>query len=275
MVADAPDDKTQWLDPDPIMLGDVPSTDMTERAAKAAPFIKHLEKALGRKVLYYVGTDYPDLVTAFRANRVHVLILNTGSVVQSVRCEGYVPIAQPVDSQGNVGGSHMELIVPAKSTIKAPQDLRGHRLTFVDQRSNNGYKAPRAILAKEFGLLEGKDYSFDFSGRHDNSILGVANGSYEAASVANDIRARIEREGLIDPASIRVIYKSRIFPLPPWGVSNRLDPALVARVRDAMVSYRGPIGLLQVGDRFRAADFKNDWAAMRDISAASETANCK
>jgi len=269
MLADPPEDKTQWLDPDPIIVGDVPTTDMTARSERIAPFLRHLEKALGRKVTYFVAKDYSDLLAAYKANRVHIVNINTGSVEKEVRCHGYVTIAQPVDAKGNIDGSTMELIVPTQSTIKTPRDLKGRKITFVDESSNSGYKTPRAILAKEFGLEAGKDYNFDFSGRHDNSVMGITNGVYEAAATGSAVRINMLRDKLIDASALRVIYASKTFPNSPWGVSYRLNPALTTRLQNAIVTYSGPENALQYGNRFKAANYKSDWAFIRELSAAS------
>ena len=269
MVADSPQDKAQWLDPDPIVLGDVPTTDMAARAERAAPFIHHLEKALGRKVTYFLAKDYADLIAAYKSNRVHIVNINTGSVEKEVRCHGYVPIAQPIDAKGNIDGAQSELIVPANSPIKKVRDIKGHKLTFTEESSNSGYKTPRTILAKEFGLEAGRDYSVDFSGRHDNSILGVANGIYEAAVAGSSIRINLTRDKLLNPSSIRVVWASKTFPQSPWGISYLLNPALAKRLQDAVVSYSGPETALQYGNRFKPANYKSDWAYIREMTIAS------
>lgn len=269
LIADSPGDKSQWIDPDPIVLADVPTTDMQARAERATPFLRYLEKATGRKVTYFVARDLSDLLAAFKAQRVHLLILNTGSVEPTVRCNGFVPIAQPVDAAGNLGGYRMEIVVPANSAIKTARDLKGRKITFVDEHSNSGYKTPRTILAKEFGLEAGKDYSFEFSGRQDNSIMGIANGVYEAAAVASDLHENLVRDKLLNAAAVRIIYTSRTFPHSPWGVGHRLNPALVTRLRSAFLSYTGSVGALSGNSRFRAASYKADWEFMRELSAAS------
>ncbi len=276
MLADAPDDKSQWLDPDPIMLADVAGTDMYSHAARAAPFILHLEKILKRKVSYFAARDYSDLLLAFKANRVHLININTGSVEQEVHCNGFVPIAQPIDGAGNIAGYQMEIVVPAASAIKSVRDLKGQKITFVDENSASGYKVPRIILAREFGLEAGKDYSFEFSGRQDSSIMGATNGVYQAVAIASLFRQNLLRDKLIEASALRVIFVSKTLPHSPWGVSYRLNPALAKRLQEAIVSYDGPENVLQNGARFKVANYKTDWAFMRELSnAAGTTFNCK
>jgi hypothetical protein len=49
------------------------------------------------------------------------------------------------------------------------------------------FKAPSAILKGEFGLVAEVDFTPAYSGKHDNSILGVYNGDYEVAAIANSV----------------------------------------------------------------------------------------
>jgi phosphonate transport system substrate-binding protein len=270
MVADPPEDKSKWLDPDPIVLADVPTSDMTNRSTEIAPFLRHLEKALGRKVIVFAARDYPDLLAAFRSGQVHVLNINAGSVETAVRCYGFVPVAQPIDTSGKIAGYRMEMIVPAGSPIKQASDLRGHKIAFVDENSNSGYKIPRTILKQEFGLEAGRDYTSEFSGRHDNSVMGVANNIYEAAPVASSEREKLTASGMVDASTFRIIYTSKTFPQSPFGIDHRLNPALAARIRDAFVQYNGAMVFGSGSrDRFRPASYKTDWAFMREMSAAS------
>ena len=45
-------------------------------------------------------------------------------------------------------------------------------------------EAPAALLRDEFKLEAGRDYTPVFSGKHDNSVIGVANKDYPAAERA-------------------------------------------------------------------------------------------
>ncbi len=276
LLADAPADPRQWIDPDPLVMADVPTSDMTRRAARAEPFRLHLERLLQRRVSYFIARDYADLVTAFHAQRVHLLNVHTGSVEQEVVCGGYVPIAQPIEPGGELAGYRMEIVVPAGSPLRRVEDLKARTLTLVDERSASGYKLPRALLEREFRMRAGREYQVNFSGRHDNSIMGVANGLYEAAAVGSAVRTDLLRQKLLDPDSLRVIYTSPLLPHSPWGVSNRLKPQLVEQLRKALLAYDGPDHVLQSGSRFRAADYRRDWDFMRELNrSVGEQPSCR
>src|SRR5580765_4676319 len=105
-------------------------------------------------------------------------------------------------------GYEMEIITYPGSGIEKVQDLKGKKLAFTAETSNSGFKAPSAILKSEYGLEARKDFEPVFSGKHDNSVLGVANKDYPAAAVANEVMFRMFERKVVDKAKIRTIYKS-------------------------------------------------------------------
>ena len=111
----------------------------------------------------------------------------------------------------------MEIIVPADSPIKTPADLKGKKLAFTSPTSNSGFKAPSVLLESEFKLVAKRDFEPVFSGKHDNSVLGVANKDYDAAAIANEVMFRMFERKVVDKAKIRTIYKSETFPTTGYG----------------------------------------------------------
>jgi type IV pilus assembly protein PilM len=69
-----------------------------------------------------------------------------------------------------------------------------------------------AILRDKFKLEVGKDYEAVFSGKHDNSILGVANKDYPAAAVANSVLKRMIARGALKAEQVKTIFASESFP---------------------------------------------------------------
>ena len=143
----------------------------------------------------------------------------------------------------------MEIIVPADSPIKTPADLKGKKVAFTSPTSNSGFKAPSVLLESEFKLVAKRDYEPVFSGKHDNSVLGVANKDYEAAAIANEVMFRMFERKVVDKAKIRTIYKSETFPTTSYGVSHNLDPALAAKIRDGVLQL--PVGGLGAEGRIQ------------------------
>ncbi|MFB0951904.1 MAG: phosphate/phosphite/phosphonate ABC transporter substrate-binding protein [Rhodospirillales bacterium] len=171
-------------------------------------------------------------------------------------------------------------MVAADSPIKSPSGLKGKTLAFTSPTSNSGFKAPSAILKSRFSLLADKDFKTAFSGKHDNSILGVANKDYEAAAVANSVLKRMIDRKAVDASQIRSIYKSQTFPTTGYGHAHDLHPAVVAKIKQAFFTFPWEGSELKKEFKkegsFISIHHKSDWAVIRQIDAANGvTYDCK
>ena len=82
-----------------------------------------------------------------------------------------------------------------------------------------------------------RDFDPVYSGKHDNSILGVANKDYTAASVANTVITRMVARDVIKADQVVSLYKSETFPTTGYGTAHNLTPELTEKIRDAFFSF--------------------------------------
>ena len=272
LVADAPTDPKQFVNPSTIIFAYTPVEDPAVYAKTWDGFLRHMEKLTGKKVVFFPVQSNAAQIEAMRSGRLHVAGFNTGSNPIAVNCAGFVPVAI-MGSQNGEFGYEMEIIVPADSAIKTPADLKGKKLAFTSPTSNSGFKAPSAILKADFNLEAERDFTPMFSGKHDNSVLGVANKDYDAASIANEVMKRMVERKVVDPAKIRSIYKSETFPTTGYGYAHNLDPKLVDKVKEAFFTFPWEGSALKAEfkeqDRFVPITYKKDWSVIRKIDAAT------
>jgi len=272
LVADAPTDPKQFVNPSTIIFAYTPVEDPAVYAKTWDGFLRHMEKLTGKKVVFFPVQSNAAQIEAMRSGRLHVAGFNTGSNPIAVNCAGFVPVAI-MGSQNGEFGYEMEIIVPADSAIKTPADLKGKKLAFTSPTSNSGFKAPSAILKADFNLEAERDFTPVFSGKHDNSVLGVANKDYDAASIANEVMKRMVERKVVDPAKIRSIYKSETFPTTGYGYAHNLDPKLVDKVKEAFFTFPWEGSALKAEfkeqDRFVPITYKKDWSVIRKIDAAT------
>ncbi|MEO0619785.1 MAG: phosphate/phosphite/phosphonate ABC transporter substrate-binding protein [Pseudomonadota bacterium] len=278
-IADLPLDESKWVDPSTIIFSYTPVEDPAVYAKVWDGFIKHMSEVTGKKVVFFPVQSYAAQYEAMRSGRLHIAGVNTGGNPVAVSCAGMVPFAMMASKDGSFG-YEMEIIVPADSKIQAPADLKGKTLAFTSPTSNSGFKAPSAILKSSFSLEADKDFKTTFSGKHDNSILGVANNDYEAAAVANSVLKRMIARNAVDPTKIRSIYKSQTFPTTGYGHAHNLHPAVAAKVKQAFFTFDWDGSDLQKEfkkeGRFVAIHHKSDWAVIRQIDAANGVSyDCK
>jgi phosphonate transport system substrate-binding protein len=172
MIADIPTEASEWVDPPTLIFAYTPVEDPAVYADVWADFLAHMEGITGKPVQFFPVQSNAAQIEAMRAGRLHVAGFNTGSNPLAVACAGFRPFAMMASSDGSFG-YEMEIITYPGSGIESIEDIKGRTMAFTAETSNSGFKAPSALLAAEFGLEAGVDFTAAFSGAHDNSILGV------------------------------------------------------------------------------------------------------
>lgn len=275
LVADSPTNAKDWVDPATLVFAYTPVEDPAVYAKVWDGFIKHMEKTTGKKVQFFPVQSNAAQLEAMRAGRLHVAGFNTGSNPIAVNCAGFVPFAM-MASADNSFGYEMEIITHPSSGINKVEDIKGKRMAFTSETSNSGYKAPSALLKSEFKMEAGKDFTPAFSGKHDNSILGVANKDYDAAAIANSVLARMFARDVVKPTQIKTIYKSQTFPTTGYGHVYNLKPDLAQKVKDAFFSFPWAGSDLQKefeksGEaKFIPITYKQHWEVVRKIDTAMD-----
>jgi len=278
MVADAPINPAEFIDPSTLIFAYTPVEDPAVYAKVWEGFLKHMEKVTGKRVQFFPVQSNAAQIEAMRAGRLHVAGFNTGSNPIAVACSGFVPFTM-MASKKDEFGYEMEIITYPGSGIEKIADIKGKKLAFTSETSNSGFKAPSALLAQEFNMAAGKDYEPVFSGKHDNSIIGVANKDYPAAAIANSVKARMLARNVFKADAIKVIYKSQTFPTTGYGYVYNLKPELVAKIKEAFFSFNWDGSELlkefeksePPQEKFMPINFKTHWEVVRQIDKALNT----
>jgi phosphonate transport system substrate-binding protein len=237
LVADVPKDRAKLANPDTLVFTYAPVEDPAVYENVWLDFLKHVERVTGKKARYFGLQNYAAQIEAMRSGRLHISGYSTGSTVYAVNLAGAVPFAIMKDVQGRAAGYHLALITQGNNDrITSIADLRGKRVAHVSQTSSSGHQAP-VYLFSRLGIVPGKDYQIVFSGKHDNSILGVANGDYDAAAVADTVLERMVNRGVVKASDVKTIYTSPVFPTAAFAHAHNLEPALAERIRQAFMTF--------------------------------------
>jgi phosphonate transport system substrate-binding protein len=275
MVADAPVNPAEFIDPSTLIFAYTPVEDPAVYAKVWDGFLKHMEKVTGKRVQFFPVQSNAAQIEAMRAGRLHVAGFNTGSNPIAVACAGFVPFTM-MASKKDEFGYEMEIITYPGSGINKIEDIKGKKLAFTSETSNSGFKAPSALLEQEFKMVAKKDYEPVFSGKHDNSIIGVANKDYPAAAIANSVKARMLARNVVKADALKVIYKSQTFPTTGYGHVFNLKPELAAKVKEAFFSFNWEgsdlLKEFQTSEppqeKFLPINFKTHWEVVRQIDKA-------
>jgi phosphonate transport system substrate-binding protein len=274
LIADTPTDPADLVDPDTLVFAYTPVEDPAVYKTAWSDFLTHLEAETGKDVVFFPVQNNAAQIEAMRSGRLHIAGFNTGSNPLAVNCAGFNPFTIMASADGNFG-YEMEIITFPGSGIETVEDIKGKQLAFTSPTSNSGFKAPSAILKGDFDMLPDRDFEPVYSGKHDNSILGVANKDYMAASIANSVKARMISRDVIKPEDVKVIYKSQTFPTTGFGTAHNLTPELKEKIRNAFFNFEWEGTTLQAEfeksneGQFLPMTYQEFWEVIRKIDAAN------
>ncbi len=271
LVADQPKDSKVWQNPATLVFSYTPVEDPAVYENVFADFMAHLGKVTGKRIRWFPAESYAAQVEAMRSGRLHIAGVATGPTPYAVNLAGFVPLAAMQKADGSVGYKLL-LITHRDSPIKRVADLKGKRVAHVAPSSNSGDLAPRALF-KSMGIEPGKDYEVLYSGKHDNSIMGVVNKDYDAAPVASSVVERMQARGMFKPDTLRVVYESAPFPRTAFGVAHNLPPELRTKIRDAFIHFDFKKSKLAAEfkdtERFTEVNYREAWRDVRTIQQTS------
>jgi len=274
MLADIPTDPAQLVDPDTLIFAYTPVEDPAVYATAWSDFLTHMEKETGKKVQFFPVGNNAAQIEAMRAGRLHIAGFNTGSNPLAVACAGFRPFTIMAAKDGSFG-YEMEIITYPDSGIEDVPGIKGRKMAFTSETSNSGFKAPSALLKAEFGMVAGTDFEPVFSGKHDNSILGVANKDYDAAAIANSVKTRMIDRGVVTADQFKILYTSQTFPTTGFGTAYNLTPELQEKIKNAFYNFDWEGTTLQTEftksgeESFIPITFKDNWAVIRQIDEAN------
>ncbi len=276
LIADAPKEKSKWRNPATLMLSYSPQEDAAAYEKLWAPYVAHLSRCVGRPTKFLQVFSSAAAIEALRSGRIQFSLLATGDTPFAVNIGGAVPYAGIGDAKALLS-YHVVALVKHDSPYKMLTDLKGKRVAHTAPSSNSGNMAPRALFPA-LGLTPDKDYKVIYSGKHDNSVMGVLNGDYDAAAVADDVLDRMVSRGLVKPGAFRILYKSKPFPAGSMVHAHDLDPALAALLKTCTFSFAFSAELktaFQGSDRFLPLHYQHDFESVREVAQRSGAATLR
>ncbi|OGA21387.1 MAG: phosphonate ABC transporter substrate-binding protein [Betaproteobacteria bacterium RIFCSPLOWO2_02_FULL_65_24] len=270
LLADTPKDAKRQKNPDPLFFTNSPLEDPAVFKELMRPFVEHLAQCTGRKVRFYDVYSSAAAIEAMRSGRMHLGTMSSGDTVFAVNVAGAIPFGIRGDT-GGPQGYQLWVIVKKGSPYRKLSDLKEKRVAHTTPSSNSGNLAPRTLFPAE-GLTPDKDYKVVFSGKHENSVSGVASGDFDAAPIAHDILLRMADRGLVRMDDFRIIWKSRNFPPGGLSMAHDLAPALQHKIRECTYNYTYSPEMVrgfQGADRWLPIDYKQDWELIRRVARES------
>ncbi|MFN5998080.1 MAG: phosphonate ABC transporter substrate-binding protein [Paracoccaceae bacterium] len=194
-----------------------------------------MEAELGVPVKLFTPADYDGVIQGLLGGTLDYAWLGA-----SAYAKVYLTDPESVDvmlTKQNVDGTTGYFSIgfaKADSGIKTMDDAKGKTFAFADPNSTSGYLVPAAELTEKYGKLEKYFAEVKMSGGHEQTIVGVANGDFEAGVAWADGLGNWEDgygsgafrkaadAGLVDMSTLVEIWRSTMIPEGPLVVRKAL-----------------------------------------------------
>ncbi len=252
--------------PPVVRIGAVPKESPEETQEYFAPFQEYLRQETGLEVQIFVPTDYTAVVEAMAAGRIDVAYLGALTYVQASRKAGIHPFAKAV-----IAGSdsyHSVIIALREAPFEGLTDLKGHTFAFGDVSSTSGHLIPAQALI-EAGVDPEKDFKGPalYTGAHNATALAVYNGRVEAGAMEEPVLQEMIRQGLIDPARLKIIWRSAPIPQYPWVIRDDVSREVEQLLLQAFLGAPAEVLPATVAEGFVPASAA-DYEEIRRIAEA-------
>ncbi len=206
-----------------------------DRLTNQECFRAKIEEAVGVPVKLFAPADYDGVIQGLLGGTIDYAWLGASAFAK-------IHLTDPnaVDlklTKQNVDGStgyYSIGFARADSGIKSIEDAKGKVFAFADPNSTSGYLVPGAELIATYGKLEDYFAEVKMSGGHEQSIVGVNNGDFDAAvSWADGLGnwedgynsgafRRAADAGLVDMNNLVEIWRSKMIPEGPMVIRSAL-----------------------------------------------------
>lgn len=227
-----------------LTLGVITSENEADRIERYKPVQAYLEKALGVEIEWRSATDYAGVIEGLKAGKIDIARFGPASYAKAwmVMNGNVEPLVGELDKNGDFGYFSV-VVVRDDSPYQKIEDLKGAKFAFADPNSTSGHQAPRFFL-KEAGIDADTFFGQTaFSGSHENSVMALLNGTFDAAATwyrtpDRSNMTRMESKGMIKPGEWRVIWKTPRLPSSPWAMSKDMPEKMREDVTNVLMKMK-------------------------------------
>ena len=212
--------------------------------ARTQPVVDYLSRKLGVPTRLYRVSDYAGLVEAMRADQIEFSRFGPAVYALGRRVLGdkLQPLLRDVDPNGQEGYFSV-VLVRADSPYKTIADLKGKTFAFADPNSASGFAFPTYYLRKQGFDPQTHFGGTVFSGSHDNSVIALTKGQFEAVATYqvnenSGVYQRLANRGMIPKDSARMIWISPLIPASPFCARANLPQGLKDAYVAAMLAMK-------------------------------------
>jgi phosphonate transport system substrate-binding protein len=225
-----------------VTMSVISAENQADLLARNKPVAEYMTKALGVPFKVVTASDYAGTIEAMKSKKVDMAFFGPAAYAKAYEVTGgnLEAFAIQLDQNGNDKYNSV-IVVKSDSPYKQLADLKGKTLAFADPNSTSGFQVPNYFLRKQGTVPEQFFSKVGFGGNHENAVLAVVQGTYDAAATwwNNEELSnfkRMEGKGMIPKGSVRVIWKSPDLPESPYVVLKSLPQAMKDDLKKAFLA---------------------------------------
>jgi phosphonate transport system substrate-binding protein len=204
-----------------------------------------IEASLGVPVKVFTPADYDGVIQGLLGGTLDMAWLGASAFAKiHLTDDKAVELALTKQNTDGSTGYYSIAFARKDSGITKVEDAKGKVFAFAEPNSTSGYLVPAAEMTASFGPLDQYFSEVKFSGGHEQTIVGVANGDFVAGVSWADGLGNWEDgynsgafrkaadAGLVDMNDLVELWKSKLIPEGPMVVRA----ALPQDVKDKVIA---------------------------------------
>ena len=202
-----------------------------------------IENVLGVPVKVFTPADYDGVIQGLLGGTLDMAWLGASAYAKIYLTDPKAVQVELTKMNSNGSTGYYSIGFARKdSGIATLEDAKGKVFAFAEPNSTSGYLVPAAELAEKYGKLEDFFAEVKFSGGHEQTIVGVANGDFAAGvSWADGVGnwedgynsgafRKASDAGLVEMNDLVEIWRSALIPEGPMVLRSALPDDVKAKV---------------------------------------------
>lgn len=230
------------------------------------PLVEALARQTGHPITIDVAPNYTSHVRRLGEGKIDLAFVGPSPYVKTNDRYHTIELLARLNIQ-NDSGDQTVIIAKRQSPVNKLADLKGKSFAFGDYQSFGSHFMPRYLL-RQSGIALWDLMAYDYVMGHDNVILAVLHGDFDAGAVRNDVFQNFH-----DREALKIIAGP--IAIPPHAIVCRRDlpTPLKERLRQILLGLKDPAVLKAIDPRMTGFSpvSDQDFNLARQVIKAIET----
>lgn len=228
--------------PQPVMTADLtyaylPQYSHTVSFRRHNPLVRYLSEAVGLRIRQVFPDTFDEHMKMVGRGEIDISFTNPFAYVKMAKDYGTLAFARSVEMSGRAAFRGQIITRADNAAIRNIDDCVGARWIAVDPSSAGGFLFPLGLFLDNGFTLDdfaAVDFAPGPGGKQEGVVLAVYAGNYDIGSIREGTLDLLADK--IDLDQIRVVAQTPWYPGWVYSARAGLDPALVARIQEAMLA---------------------------------------